>query len=516
MVSPIGRRRKLLDPRGESASYEHAQRRGRVIGRVVVAFFAVIVVAAAGVAIGYQNILHKVHFTRSLNTVLNEQNRPAKAAPNATAGTSGTAKNILIMGVDSRLGENSNYQVTSGPKQTESLSDTAILAHLSADGKHVTLISIPRDSVVDIPACKKVDGKGNPVLDASGQPQYTKATTALFNEAIQLGGPYCTAQTLEALTGVRIDNYLEIDFTGVVKMSAAIGGVPLTMCKAISDVHTGLKLAAGPVNLQGQQALAFVRARYGLTGGDDLHRIQRQQQFMASMVRKALKSANFFDPQRMYSFYSAVAGSLSTDMGQSALINLALHYRHIDTASIVFVTVPTYPAPKGDRWYQHLYWSTDEAAALFQLIHDDQPIASTSSAGTNVATITVPRSSVSVKVLNGTATNGLARQVSDELRAEGFRIASIGSASSIPTAKTTLTYQASRTNSMQTVASALKVAPEQVTDASAGSVITLTIGQDWAGLAPHSPSASPTAPASGSASPGLNTTNANNSSCVQG
>jgi LCP family protein required for cell wall assembly len=437
-------------------------------------------------------------------------------ASTAAGGATGTAKNILILGVDSRLGENSSFQVTSGAKQTEVLSDTAILAHLSGDGKHVTLVSIPRDLVVEIPSCAKVDAAGNKILDASGQAEMTPKKKALFNEAIQLGGPYCSAQTLESIANVRIDNYLEIDFTGVIKMSSALGGVPLTMCKAIHDTNTGLNLPAGPVNLTGQTALAFVRARYGLTGGDDLHRIQRQQQFMASMVRKALHSASFFDPTTMYNFYGAVASSLTTDMGRSGLINLALHYRHIDTSSIVFVTVPTYPAPKGDAFYQHLYESADEADILFSAIHDDQSIPADTSSGAAVGTITVARSSVSVTVLNGTTVNNLAHDVGGALTTAGFHVSGLGTASNIPVAKTTITYQANRTSSMQALSSALKIAPEQVIDAAAGSTLTLTIGADWAGLA--APSASPTAAGSpsGSASPGLKATSATNASCVQG
>ncbi len=238
-------------------------------------------------------------------------------------------------------------------------------------------------------------------------------------------------------------------------MSKAIGGVPLNICTPIHDSNTGLNLPAGPVNLEGDQALAFVRARYGLTGGDDLHRIQRQQQFMSSMVRKALSSANFFNPTTMYNFYSAVASSLSTDMTSSQLLSLGINYRHTNTSNIVFVTVPTYPAPKGDPFYQHLYWSEDEANALFADIHDDRAIPVSS--GSNVANITLPRSAVSVEVLNGTSTDGLARQVRDQLSAAGFDVVSIGTASNSPVAKTTVAYQASHTTSMQTLVGALSV-----------------------------------------------------------
>ncbi len=543
MPRPFGRHR-LLDPRGELASYEHSQRRARIIGRVVVGFLAAVVLVAAGGVLAVKNILDKVHHTASIDTYIPASERPTKQAVDPANGNKGTPQNILILGVDSRLGENSQFQVTTGPKQTETLSDTAILAHLSADGKEVTLISVPRDSVVKIPACDKVDANGNILRDSSGQPQMASATTALFNEAIQRGGPACTVKTLEQLTGVYIDHYLEIDFEGVIKMSNALGGVPMNICSPIHDAHTGLNLPAGEVNLKGDQALAFVRARYGLTGGDDLHRIQRQQQFMASMVRKALSSSTLFNLPSMTSFYGDVASSLTTDMGSSSLINLALKYRHLDTKNIVFATVPTYPAPKGDQWYQHLYWSQDEANALFTAIKDDRPLTASASNGQKVANLTVSPSNVSVKVLNGTTTNGLAGQTANELSARGFRIAGIGTATQQAT-KTTLTYAASRTTSAETLTAALGVTPEKVISATAGDVITLTIGSDWNGLASDistpsttpapgasasgssgsagsgggsgaASSASGSAGPSGSPIPGVKTTNASTQTCVEG
>jgi LCP family protein required for cell wall assembly len=530
MPRPFGRHR-LLDPRGEQASYEHSQRRARIIGRIVVGFLAAVVLVASIGVLTVKNILDKVHHTASLDHYIAPSERPAKETPDAANGKKGTPQNILILGVDSRLGENSEFQVTPGsglPQQTETLSDTAILAHLSGDGKNVTLVSIPRDSVVKIPACDKVDAEGNIQLDSSGQPLMTSPTTALFNEAIQRGGPACTVKTLEQLTGVYIDHFVEIDFQGVIKMSNALGGVPMNICDPIHDSHTGLNLPAGEVNLKGQQALAFVRARYGLTGGDDLHRIQRQQQFMASMARKALTSSTFFNLPSMTGFYGDVASSLTTDMGGSTLINLALRYRHLDTTNIVFATVPTYPAPKGDKWYQHLYWSDDEAKALFTAIRDDRPLTATASNGQNVASLTVAPSNVTVKVLNATTTNGLAGQTADALASRGFRIAGIGTASQ-QSAKTTLTYAASRTNSAETLAAALTGTPEKVVSATAGTVVTLTIGSDWSGLASETPpssapSTTPTPGASaagspapsGSPIPGVKTTNASTQSCVQG
>ena len=528
-MSPQFGRRRLLDPLGEQAVYDRSRRRARIIGRVIVAFCAVIVMAGAGGVLIVQHILGNVKHGPALAKLIDPKTRPVKesAAPNngGGGGSSGTAQNILILGVDSRLGENSTFQVPTGqPQQTESLSDTAILAHLSADGKHVTLVSIPRDSVVQIPSCDKVDAGGNPILGSDGQPEMTNPTTALFNEAIELGGPACSVKTIESLTNVYIDHYLEIDFEGIIKMSTALGGVPLTMCSPVHDSYTGLTLPAGPVNLKGLQALEFVRARHGFAGGDDLHRIQRQQQFMASMARKALASSTLFNFPSMVTFYDDVAGSLTTDMKSSDLINLALHYRRIDTNNIVFATVPTYAAPKGDKWYQHLYWSQDEETALFNAIRNDQPLNTTAANGQNVATLTVAPTDVSVRVLNGTATNNLAHDVADQLAAKGFQIAGIDSAVDVPVAKTMISYSANRTNSAKTLVAALGAAPQQTVTSSSSSTITLTIGQDWAGVAAATPSTTAPAPAaasgsaapSSSAVPGVTTTNASTDACVQG
>ncbi len=531
------RRRRLLDPAGVQETYDHERRRSRIIGRVLVGFFAFVVFGAATAVAAYQNVAHKVT-TQSFVDKLNSATRPKKptAKNSSTGGTTKTApQNILVLGVDSRLGQNSQYQVTSGaPLQTEDLSDTAILVHLSGDGQHATLISIPRDSVVAIPACKKIDANGNVVTDSAGQPEYTEATTALFNSAIELGGPACSIATVEQLTNVYIDHYLEIDFTGVVSMSNALGGVPLTMCDPISDAHTGLNLPAGPVNLEGQQALEFVRARYGLTGGDDLHRIQRQQQFMASMARKALNSENFFDAIKLYSFLNAVASSLTTDMKPSILISLARTYQHINTSNIVFVTVPTYPAPKGDKWFEHVYWSPDESSALFSAIRNDQSLTTTTSGGSKVASITVPPSQISVQVLNGTGQTGLAGSVADQLRTAGFNVVNVGDAPDMTTAKTTISYADSRADSERTLASALAGTPNAQLDSSATKTLTLTIGQDWQGVralssisssAPASSAPASSAPAgsnaaspaaSGSSTAGIPTTSATTDSCVQG
>jgi hypothetical protein len=242
------------------------------------------------------------------------------------------------------------------------------------------------------------------------------------------------------------------------------------------------------------------------------------------MARKALDSANFFNAIKLYDFLNAVASSLTTDMSNSSLISLARTYQNIDASNIVFVTVPTYAAPKGDKWYEHVYWSTDEADALFNAVRADQTLATTTSGGSKVAQISVPRSQVSVNVLNGIGTEGLAGQVGDELRAAGFNVLNVGDAPDLPVAKTTIVYGPSRADSERTLASALGAAPVAQLNNTTATSLTLTIGQDWKGLSNGPASATPAPASSAASSPsagasgtaGIPTTSGANTSCVEG
>ena len=185
----------------------------------------------------------------------------------------GQPLNILVMGTDSRevlgTGEYGDPEEFEGAR-----SDTTILIHVAADRKSATAVSIPRDTIVDIPSCPRyVGGPSEPVEDR-------------FNEAFNIAGPFCTVQTVEKLAGVDIDHFVIVDFNGFKGVVDALDGVEVCLKEPVDDPLSGLKLPAGTSVVKGDDALAFVRARYTLGDGSDLGRIERQQAFLGSALRK--------------------------------------------------------------------------------------------------------------------------------------------------------------------------------------------------------------------------------------
>lgn len=262
--------------------------------------------------------------------------RPAKAAPGAL--------NILVVGSDQRGG-----------------SDIIMLAHLSADRNDVTVISFPRDSMVRLPACPARQG-------LPGQ----KRHLGMINSSFNFGGIGCTWKTIETLTGIHIDHFIKIDFDGFRDMVDAIGGVNLCIPEPIRDRYVGLELPAGLQTLRGEQALGYVRARYGLGDGTDIGRIRRQQEFFAAMVKKAMSGEILANPIRLFGFVNAATRSMTTDPGLTprVMVDLALTAHGLSSDNTHFVTAPwrystTYPG--------RVEWLAGPAKRLFRLTATDQP-----------------------------------------------------------------------------------------------------------------------------------------------
>lgn len=233
------------------------------------------------------------------------------------------AMNILIIGSDSREGANAKYGKPVGPAR----SDTTMLVHLPKDRKNVTVVSFPRDAMVQIPKCES-----------------TPAQLGLLNLAYSHGGVACTWKMIEQLTGLRVDHAVEINFTGLRRMVNALGGVPVTLPHAVNDPLSKLNLAKGEHVLSGEQALAYVRTRHALGDGSDLDRIKRQQQFMASMVKKA--SQLLGNPIRLVKFLSAATRGFKVDKGLSMSKLMSIAASFDDQSKTTFVTVPWQPYPQ--------------------------------------------------------------------------------------------------------------------------------------------------------------------------
>jgi LCP family protein required for cell wall assembly len=265
-----------------------------------------------------------------------------------------TALNILLIGSDTRAGDNASF----GHGIVGARSDTLILLHISPHRDGATAISFPRDSVVQAPECTAPDGSK------------VSAAQEMINATFTAGGPACTWKTLEATTGIHIDHFIQVDFSGFKRMVDALGGVELCLPKAIDDPKSHLKLAAGRHEVKGDKALAYVRTRYSIGDGSDLGRIKRQQLFMASVVHKATRSDLVASPARLYGFLDAATHSITTDNGLSigTLRKIADSVRGISSGKVRFVTVPNHYW-EVDR--NRVVWTQPDAEQLFDRVKSD-------------------------------------------------------------------------------------------------------------------------------------------------
>ncbi|MET8766401.1 LCP family protein [Streptomyces sp. NPDC004658] len=272
------------------------------------------------------------------------------------------AQNILVIGSDTRAGDgNGKYGKDVGTER----SDTTILLHLAADRHSATAVSLPRDLMVDIPSCGQKDGRrSDPVF-------------AMFNHAFQVGGSACTIRTVEKLTGIRIDHHVVLDFSGFKEMVDAVDGVQVCLREPVDDKAAKLKLPAGKVTLDGEQALGFVRARKSLGNGSDTERMERQQRFLGALVNKVRSDDVLLNPVKLYPVLDAATSSLTTDPELASLrglYQLVRGVRDIPTERVQFLTVPresyVYDANR-DQLVE------PEAERLFARLRADQPVVVT-------------------------------------------------------------------------------------------------------------------------------------------
>lgn len=269
--------------------------------------------------------------------------------------------NILVMGSDSRDCSGCDIDgLTEGGQR----SDTTILIHLSADRKRAYGISIPRDSIVDRPDCKRSDGSVSPAASAQ-----------MWNAAFSVGGPACTISQVQHLTGIKIDHFVVVNFEGFKAMVDAIGGVQVCIPETWDDRSHGIYLKAGSRKISGDQALQYVRIRHVPgTDGTDLGRIKRQQAFIGSMVNQVLSSDTLTNPVKVIKFLDAATKSLTVDPGLKNLqkiAGLATQFKGIGLNKIKFVTIPwAYDAAYPGR----VVWRP-EAAQVWNAIKHDKPLS---------------------------------------------------------------------------------------------------------------------------------------------
>ncbi|MFK0114842.1 LCP family protein [Streptomyces sp. NPDC090994] len=274
-----------------------------------------------------------------INSALGDD-RPARATPEPSVSASASAQatgalNILVLGSDSRSGEE-NEELGGGDSEG-ARSDTAMVVHLDAGRTGATVVSIPRDTLVTRPSCPLADGGST-----------REAYQVMFNTAYAVGGPVCAVKTVETLTGVRMDHYIEIDFSGFAKLVDALGGVTVTTDEDIDDEKSHLTLDAGTHHLDGTQALGLARTRYGISGGSDLARIELQQKLVKALLKQISDTDLLTDPAQLYDVADAVTGSLTTDTGLDSLgelMSLGQSLGGLAEDEVKTVTMPVVQAP---------------------------------------------------------------------------------------------------------------------------------------------------------------------------
>lgn len=276
-----------------------------------------------------------------INNALGDD-RPAKAVTTPSPSASATASplptealNILVLGSDSRSGEENRE--LGGGSSTGARSDTAMVVHIDAGRTEATVVSIPRDTLVTRPSCPRASGGSTAV-----------AYNSMFNSAYSVGGPVCAVKTVESLTDVRMDHYIEIDFSGFAKLVDALGGVTVTTDEDIDDDDSHLHLEAGTHHLDGRTALALARTRHGIGDGSDLGRIGLQQRLVKALLDQMSATDLLTDPARLYRVADAVTGSLTTDTGLdslSELMSLGQSLKVLSSDRVRTVTMPVVTAP---------------------------------------------------------------------------------------------------------------------------------------------------------------------------
>jgi LCP family protein required for cell wall assembly len=320
--------------------------------RTVVATLAILVIAVP------VTIVAAVH-----NLSSNISSAPLRAGTESGVPEKLTDEtNVLILGSDTRDLESAEdggsapgYGSAEGAR-----SDAMILAHVAADDSRIDAVQIPRDTIMDVPACEDTGHGGS------------EAFHGMINSALN-AGPACSVSAVEKLTGVRLDHFIEVDFDGFATIVDALDGIPVDLDEPLQDEKAKLDLPAGEQMLDGTDALALARTRHAVGDGSDISRMGNQQMVMEAIIDRAKSTRTLSRPDRLYSFLDAVTSSLRVDEdldSVTALASLASTASSVPEEAINFEIMPWAPAPENPNRVV----SAPEAEDVFTAIIDDEPI----------------------------------------------------------------------------------------------------------------------------------------------
>jgi LCP family protein required for cell wall assembly len=429
------------------------QRRRRILKVLGILLLVLTLIAVVGLLVGY----------RYASSLL--EGRGAKVA-GTERPPPGEPTNILIVGSDSRDGLSTKELKRLRTIQVAGQrTDTMIILHVSPRKQKAVMVSLPRDLKT------LVNGRVEK-LNAAG-----------------VGGPDLLVKTVEDTTGININHFVEVNFAGFLKVVDAVGGVRLcnTSGKELIDHYAGLDMSPGCHQMDGAQALAFVRARHI---DDDFGRIQRQQQFMRALMAKVSSGGNLIDIPKLVSVASAVSKVIETDDGFTTgeAISLARRVGDLSAARVDMRVYPSSaPGPACAGCPDYVIGQDAEAHLLFDAIRNDA--ATLPPVGFPGGKGDVRLSSMPVTVLNGGDVPGAARRAADELQAAGVSASVGGNASSPTGSRTILRYPTSMTAAARLLNALLKGQAELIPSGPDGPKrsLELIVGTGYQGLDPAQP-----------------------------
>ncbi|TDC26264.1 LytR family transcriptional regulator [Streptomyces sp. 8K308] len=391
--------------------------------------------------------------------------------------------NILLLGSDTREGAN---QELGGGSEGGERADVQLLMHASADRSNITLISVPRDTVVTIPEC----------TDPETGEVYPE-TRGRINSSLGHGGPGCVVATWEELTGIPIDHFMMLDFQGVVSMADAVGGVTVCVEDNIQDPESHLRLPAGDNVVEGEDALRWLRTRHAFGDGSDVGRTRAQQMYLSNMADELQNSTSLTNPTELMNLAEAATNALTVDNGLASvqdLYSLGEDLRSVPGDRINSITMPWLPDPADPE--VTVVPDPTEAEALFALVRDDialddqdaAPAGDQGEGGSASPEATAdPPAEVEVLVRNGTGdvatgeapVDGRASDITEELVAQGYTGAATDLASE-PQANSQVLYpDAGDRANAEAVAEAVGLPHSAVRISPSAEGVTLIVGNDW-------------------------------------
>ncbi|MDH6114527.1 LCP family protein required for cell wall assembly [Kitasatospora sp. MAP12-15] len=464
---------------GGRAAARKSRKKPRRALRIVAYTSAGAVLVAAGVgAYAYETLNGNIH---SSPLFAGTSGDAGHETPDAFGRT---PINILVIGSDTR--DNAADCAIGGDCGSGANADVEMVLHVSADRSNATVMSVPRDTMAQLPGCTDTQNHTS-----------MKAQRGQINSTLDYG-PGCTVAAVHQLTGIPIDHFITVDFTGVVQMSDAVGGVPVCVSDDVYDPDSGLKLKKGDHTLKGMAALQFVRSRHGFGDGSDLGRTVTQHLFIGSMVRQLKSAGTLTNPSAVWSLANSATKALTVDTGLSGipqLMGLANDLNKVPTNRITFTTMQNDPDPSNNSRVV----VAPAAQNLFKTIINDQSLttgsgdkSSAAAQATGAAAAPAPApaaptaapkpagapaADIAVQIKNGSKVSGRGAAVRTALIAQGYSSRSTDVTGTV-TDRTTVSYTAGREADAQEVAASLGL-PASAVVPGEGSGITLTIGTDW-------------------------------------